>query len=366
MRKGFMRWDPAEITREALAARAGKLQAEMKKAGLDGMVMYTNFVRPSAVCYYTAFTPYWNDAILLLPRTGKPVFATALSKRVSGWINSVKPVGELVNTPLPGKVIGERLKAEAGVRRVGILEYDMLPMGIFEDLAAGAPGIEFVDGTETYMTARRGIDATEAALLANSNTLATEGLSKVAANPESVGAALGPIEQFVRLNGGEEIYMGIARDLDKDRRLIRLSGPDPLGERFAVRASTSYKGAWVRRTRTYDKAVNAQEPLRRADEWLTALLRAIRPGASLGKQIADAVAKLPNAKLAGWMAESCVGTYPLAVIASQDAADFQPADGSLLVLTVELTIDGRPWIGAAPIVVGQEVFTSVALSRPAA
>ena len=366
MRKGFMRWDPAEITRQALTARAVRLQQEMKKAGLDGLVMYTNFVRPSAVCYYTAFTPYWNDAILLLPRTGEPIFVTALSKRVSGWINSVKPVGELVNAPLPGKVIGERMKADSSVRRVGILEYDMLPMGIYEDLVAGAPDIEFVDGTETYMIARRGIDATEAALLATSNALAMEGLAKVSADASSIGEAIGPIEQFVRLNGGEEIYMGVARDLDKDRRLIRLSGPDPLGGRFAVRASTSYKGAWVRRTRTFDKSPSAQSVLRSVDRWFDDTLRAIRPDAPLGKQIANAVAGLPDATLVGWTAESCIGTYPLAVIASQGSDDFRPVDGSLLVLTVDLTIDGRPWIGAAPIVVGQDVFKSVTLAQPAA
>ena len=57
MRKGFMRWDPAEISREALQARVARLQAEMKKAGLQGMVRYTNFVRPSAVCHFSAFTP---------------------------------------------------------------------------------------------------------------------------------------------------------------------------------------------------------------------------------------------------------------------------------------------------------------------
>jgi hypothetical protein len=28
-------------------------------------------------------------------------------------------------------------------------------------------------------------------------------------------------------------------------------------------------------------------------------------------------------------------------------------NGQYLVLTVELTIDGKPWIGAAPLIVGQ-------------
>ena len=42
------------------------------------------------------------------------------------------------------------------------------------------------------------------------------------------------------------------------------------------------------------------------------------------------------------MAESCIGSYPLEAIA--DA----PAAGSFLVLTVELSLGGIPWLGAAP------------------
>ena len=51
------------------------------------------------------------------------------------------------------------------------------------------------------------------------------------------------------------------------------------------------------------------------------------------------------------MAESCIGTYPLEVIATSGA----PAD-AFTVLTVELAIDGIPWLGAAPAFVGGEAL----------
>ena len=41
------------------------------------------------------------------------------------------------------------------------------------------------------------------------------------------------------------------------------------------------------------------------------------------------------------------GSYPL------EAVSRVPADGEFLVLTVELTIDGVPWLGAAPAFVGR-------------
>ena len=88
----------------------------MAAAGQDAMILYTNFIRSAAVSHLVGFSPYWADGVLLVPRDGEPVFATTLSKRVGSWIQTVKPVGDLVNTPAPGKVIGERLaKARAFV-----------------------------------------------------------------------------------------------------------------------------------------------------------------------------------------------------------------------------------------------------------
>ena len=104
MRRGLMGWDAQELPLGTLEARIGRLQASMQKNGLQAMLIYTNLVRPSAVSYLTGFTPYWSEGILLVGRTGPPVFATALSKRVASWIRSVSPVGEIVNAPRPGTI----------------------------------------------------------------------------------------------------------------------------------------------------------------------------------------------------------------------------------------------------------------------
>src|SRR5262245_65007813 len=120
MRRGLMAWDGDEIPIRTLTERKQRLQAAMVRAGQDAMILYTNFIRSAAVSHLVGFSPYWADGILLVPREGEPLFATTLSKRVGSWIQTVKPVGDLVNTPAPGKIIGERL-AKSGVRRVAIL-----------------------------------------------------------------------------------------------------------------------------------------------------------------------------------------------------------------------------------------------------
>jgi hypothetical protein len=52
------------------------------------------------------------------------------------------------------------------------------------------------------------------------------------------------------------------------------------------------------------------------------------------------------------MAESIVGTYPLEVVASsRGSGRYDPLPGAFLVLSVELVVDGVPWLGAAPLFV---------------
>ena len=98
---------------------SARLQAAMRRDGFDALVLYSNLVRPSAVCWLTGFTPYWIESLLLVGREGAPLLATALSKRVSDWIRATSQLGEIINTPKPGTAIGQRLAA-AGCKRVGV------------------------------------------------------------------------------------------------------------------------------------------------------------------------------------------------------------------------------------------------------
>src|SRR5262245_31692930 len=99
MRRGLMQWNPQELPLGVLEARIAGLRAAMKSADLDAFLIYTNLVRPSAVTYLTGFTPYWSEGLLLVPATGRLLFATALSNRVADWIRSTNPVSDVVSTP---------------------------------------------------------------------------------------------------------------------------------------------------------------------------------------------------------------------------------------------------------------------------
>jgi len=160
MRRGLMAWDESELPRGVLGERIEGLRAVMTRDRLDGFIFYTNLVQPSAVTYLTGFTPYWSDGLLLVPKSGAksgaPVFATALSKRVANWIASTNPLSEIVNTPKPGAAVGRRLAAD-GCRRVGVLELDRLPGGLNDEIVDAAPALELVDGSAGFASLRRRI-----------------------------------------------------------------------------------------------------------------------------------------------------------------------------------------------------------------
>ena len=349
MRRGLMGWNAEELPVATLEARLSRLRAAMAKAGMDAFVIYTNNTRPSAVTYVTGFTPYWSDALMLVPRTGAPVFATALSKRVSEWIRTTDPLSEIVNTPRPGTLIGERLAQNASVKRVGVLEYDTLPSGLADDMAAAAPAVAWTDGTALFAGLRREVDDSERGLLARADAIAVAALREAeTGKAKDAGTLAGFIEQSARLAGAEEAYIAVAPDLAADRRLNRTSQPTPLADRFAVRASIAYKGCWVRRTRTFAKDAG------RAEAWFDGVVHSLEAGKPIGAHLVANVKELPGASLTGWYIETCWGSYPLMAVAAMRAGGKDiPALGQFLVLTVELSLAGAPWIGAAPLIVGQ-------------
>jgi hypothetical protein len=339
MRRGLMAWDPEEIPLRVLQERVRRLQTAMSASGQDAVILYTNFIRSAAVSYLTAFSPYWADGMLLVPRKGEPIFATTLSKRVGSWIQTVKPIGDLVTSPTPGSVLGKRLAEMPNIRRVGILEIDKFPGGLYDELTAALPAAEFVDGTETFAKARSELDDVERRLLITADDIAKRALQTLDPRDCNLGEAVGAVEKVTRLQGAEEVYIAIAPDLDSDRRFLRLSGERPLGRRFAIRATVAYKGNWVRFTKTYSRDEKDRLAIERADVRFKEMLSRIDSRRPVANQI--------NITPDDWVIEAASGTTPLAVVASSRHPTHQaPHHAPGLIVTASATIDGVPWCGA--------------------
>lgn len=349
MRRGLIVWNPEEITQQALDDRLARLRSSMAEAGLDAFILYTNFVRPAAVAYMSSFSPYWADALLFIPKSGQPTFSTSMSTRMNKWIKTVNPVGDIVNTRRPGIHIGEWLKANADIGKVGVLEMDGLPGGIYNDLIATAPAVEFVEATDVYASFRSQVDATELKLLIYCDQLAEKSLAAV--DPHAMGDAgivVGTVEQVARLGGAEEAYIAIAPDLDQDPRLARISGAVQVGSTFAVRASLAYKGAWVRRTKSYSSDPEVSKQIRALDDWFADLIGNVSLESGLSSQI-EAAAIARGGTQISLLIESCTGTYPLQALQNPD--DLAVA-GQLYVISLAMQVGEHRWASAAPIIAG--------------
>ncbi len=342
MRRGLMAWDANELPRAALEERLAGLRAQMRAQGLDAFVAYTNIARGAAVCWLSGFTPYWNEGLYFVPMEGEPIFATALSKRVAEWIGSVMPQGEVTTTPRPPALIAEHI-ARSGAKKIGVLELDGFPAGHAKVILNGAPGIELIDATDAFASARGASDAAERTLLTFANRLAGEGLSTIdPAQASEPRALMAPCDSAARLGGAEECFTTLAPDLSHGSGFLRTDTVGALGDTYALRVSLAYKGVWTRRTRSFAKDAAVQADFDAAEAALAAF--SMQAGAAPDTALSAHFAKI--GAVANWTAEQPRGSYPLALVANKNGEAEGLSLSAPYVLSVELVIKGKRWMGA--------------------
>jgi Creatinase/Prolidase N-terminal domain len=343
MRRGLMQWSEADLPLDVLRGRLWRLQTRLNRGGLGGLVLYTNLARPAAVSFLTGFTPYWSEGLLLVPPTGEPVLATALSKRVSEWIRSVMPIGSIENTSQPAAAIRRKL-SEANVHRVGVMELDLFPAGQAALLKRNDDALALEDATALFRSVRLRPDAAEMGLVRRADELARDCLAMFdhGIDPRRMVA---DIEARARLAGAEEVFVGVCPDLGGPNAFLRSDRLGRLGMHFAVRLSLSLKGSWIRRAITLSRISEDQTRFAAADTAFEHALAAPSAAAAL-----TALRDSFPGKVTAWSVEACVGSYPLEVIAcssgTQAFSDNLPAS----VVSVQADLDGVMWLAAGPVI----------------
>ena len=356
MRRGLMQWNPEELPRNALDARLALLREGLRAEKLDGFVAYTNIARGAAVAWLSGFQPYWNEGLFYVATGGdKPLFATALSKRVAEWIGSVMPVGDVTTTPKPALLIGQRIAqgggpgsalggAPGGGKRIGVLELDDFPAGHAQLLLETAPGIQLIDATTAFARARAHVDDAERNLLNHAARLAEAGLAGVdPALGTSAQDLLGPCDEAARKGGAEECFATIVPDLSLSASYRRCDTTGPLGETFAVRSSLAYKAAWVRRARSFTSDPALAAPFAQAEAMLAAY--EAPAGGRLDTHV-RAHFERDGVEVRAWMAEQPRGGYPLTKVAGSTEGEDVWQAGAPFVLDIELALRGTRWLGA--------------------
>ena len=340
MRRGLISRSKAELPDAVLDARIARVRAAMGAAGLDALLLYTNNTRTAGVSWLTGFVPYWSEALLVLPRDREPVLVAALTYRVKSWIERTSRLAEVIHGPRIGLEVAKLIAAWKGDAAGGIADFDGLAAGIVEDLRRGGPRLSLSDATALFAPVRAEADPAEIALAMRAAASAQRALAQLPERGASLGEIIAAVEAKARTDGAEEVYTAAVPDLGRDRRLRRIEGEAALGERFALRATVAYKGAWIRLTRTFprDDAVRLQE--------------------EAAARLAAAVAKLPRADgfagFSSWLVEGCRIAQPLEpLMGSRVATAHALAPSALVSVQADFEIEGRPLLVAAPALVGK-------------
>ncbi|MBO0755025.1 MAG: aminopeptidase P family N-terminal domain-containing protein [Bradyrhizobiaceae bacterium] len=343
MRRGLMGWSETDLPAAVLRQRLSFLQTELRKEGLGGLVLYTNVARPAAVSFLTGFTPYWSEGLLLVPASGEPVLATALSNRVSAWIRSVMPIGSIENTPRPAATIGRKL-AEANIGKVGVLELDLLSATQAALLMANDGALALEDATALFRAVRLRVDAPELELVRRADELARHCLQTFA-RTDNARLVAADIEARARRAGAEEVFVWVNPDLGGSNAFLRCDRLDALGANFAIRLSLALKGSWVRRTITRTRMSEQPRVLADAD---AAFERALASGSipAALKALRDG---FPG-KIMSWAVEACIGSYPLEVVACSGGLPAYSGTLPIGVVSVQAEINETTWHAAGPVI----------------
>jgi len=332
MRRGLIARSEAELPDAVFDTRIERTRASM--AGLDALLVYTNNTRPAGVSWLAGFVPYWSEAMLVVPRTGLPVLVVALTLRVKPWIERTSRVAEVIHAPRIGIESARLFAGRKADASVGVVDFDHLAAGIVDDLGETGPRLAFCDASALFAAARGSADPAEIMLAGRASSIAVSALSRIGPR-EDVNEIVAAVEGEARRLGAEEVYVAVAPDLARDRRLLRVEGERSLGPRFSVRASVAYKGSWVRRVVTIDRNGAAADAV----------------------AFADAVARLPSdralSQFSSFLVEGCRMAQPLeALMGSRVVQPRPPVAGSVVSVQACIEFDGQPALMGAPALVG--------------
>src|SRR5207248_1049981 len=129
MKRGWITRDQSELPQKVFDARLEIVRKALAERDLPALVVYTDVWRSNQGRYFSNFMPYWNRALLVIPRDSAPVLLCGLSPRVYPWIRSVTILDEI----RPSANIADQLVkmcGEKGWTRIGVLDLPQLPFDL--------------------------------------------------------------------------------------------------------------------------------------------------------------------------------------------------------------------------------------------
>lgn len=237
MKRGWISWDKSVIPPAAFEARLAVARAHLAAHDLSALVVYSDVWKSNQGRYFSNFMPYWNRALVVIPRDGAPVLLCALSPRVYPWIKSVTTFEEI--KPSPNLV--QQLSAmcgEKGWKRIGVVDLSQLPFDLALPDAVDVP----------WSTVRPAPDEFEIAMYRQAAKLARGILeSEMPGGAGSIDHEfVGCLELKFRRAGAEDLVILVTNGQTAPMPPIGAT----LDDSFSASVALEYRGHWVKVARS--------------------------------------------------------------------------------------------------------------------
>jgi Xaa-Pro aminopeptidase len=338
MKRGLVVLDPAEISGREWQQRLAILQRAMAASGIDTALIYGDVSRADDIAYLTNLCVYWNEGILAVPAHGDPVFLTKLSPRVHPWMRQVSTVTDLRSGQSLGKLAADLLGPGNG-RTAGIVDADLWPAVLSEEISAGLPGWEVRKLGGLVREQRLTPSPAELVLLRRGAGILAAAAGKAAGEQADANARIAIIERELRGAGFLDV---VARAAD---------APDGI---LTLRVSGQFRTGWLHASRLAGDGNGTSWP----DAMRQAIGRAVPAasagacGARLSEAARPALSALPpgTAVDVRWVHEADMAT----------SGEYQPyspdlpmAEGSVVVIGIEARFpDGGDAAVAETVLIG--------------
>jgi hypothetical protein len=244
MKRGWITWDKTELPQSAFDKRLSVVRQHLTQRDLPALVVYTDVWKSNQGRYFSNFMPYWNRALVVIPRDGAPVLLCGLSPRVYPWIRSVTILDEI----RPSPNIAAQLLAmcgERGWKKMGILDLPQLPYDLYDPVKRSE-----IETADVFWSAvHPAPDEAEMLMYRRAAKLAREILE--GEMPQGLGSIdhkfVGRLELKFRREGAEDLVILVSNG---DTPPLPPTGAT-LGDSFSAAIALEYRGHWVKVSRCH-------------------------------------------------------------------------------------------------------------------
>src|SRR5438477_1327268 len=129
---------------EVFQNRIDGVRRVLADRGLSALVVYSELWRSNQARFFSNYMPYFNRALLIIPRELPSTLLCGLSPRVYGWIRSVTTIEDVRPAGNFAKPLFD-IAVERGWMRIGALDLDQFPYDIHKAIHGGSLDVVSVE-----------------------------------------------------------------------------------------------------------------------------------------------------------------------------------------------------------------------------